>query len=278
MNISIIIPVYNRAKLIQSTLKSIIDQTYTNFECIIVDDFSTDNIQEDFFSWGLDHRFKLILNNRTKGAQGARNTGFIESKGEFICFFDSDNHMHPNYLDIMRDKLIKTNTNAVTCFSNLVRDKIRVGGMEFINDGNILKRLLLNQTYVDFNSLMVSREFVVNNIGLLDEFCVSHQELEFSIRLAVSTDFSCVKEYLVDYILDGDDRISSSFERGILGLMYIYLKYDALISIKKIVKIRLWLYLIFSYNKNCSGNLILKNQLKTALNKVNLKYLSWKLR
>jgi glycosyltransferase involved in cell wall biosynthesis len=275
LTISIIIPIYNRSKIVLSTIQSIINQTYENFECIIVDDNSTDNLFEQFISWNLDSRFRLINNSRSKGAQGARNTGFLESNGDYVCFFDSDNLMQPEFLSKMYNMLIINNNSAVTCFSNLIRDKKRVGGMEFTNEGDILRDLLENKTYVDFNSLMFNRNHVINNIGLLDESCVSHQELDFSIRLALSTKFSYVNEYLVDYRLDGVDRISSSYERGIIGLIYIYIKYNSLISITQIGKIRLWILVISKYNKNCLGNIKLKNQIKNSLVKVNLRYLIW---
>ena len=278
MNISIIIPVFNRSEIVIWTLQSIQKQSFSNFECIIVDDNSSDNLSEAFISWNLDSRFRLIKNNRSKGAQGARNTVFLESKGVFVCFFDSDNLMHPEFLDKMIRMITLNKVLAVTCFSNLVRNNERIGGMEFINEGDILRNLIENKTYVDFNSLLFNRNHVVNNVGLLDESCVSHQELDFSIRLALSTKFSYVHDYLVEYRLDGNDRISSSFERGILGLIYIYLKYNSLISINKLSKIRLWHSIITNYNKNCLGNLIVKSQMINALKEVNLRYLIWKIK
>ena len=73
--ISIILPTFNRSELIAETLQSLQIQSYQNWECIIVDDFSTDNINEvvqGFINY--DNRFKIIPNKRKKGAQGARNT------------------------------------------------------------------------------------------------------------------------------------------------------------------------------------------------------------
>lgn len=99
--ISILIPNYNRADKIIETLNSIKNQTYISWECIIVDDESTDNsinIIKDFIKE--DPRFLLLKRpkNLLKGASSCRNYAFNFSKFDFIQFFDSDDIMHPNHL------------------------------------------------------------------------------------------------------------------------------------------------------------------------------------
>lgn len=100
--ISIIIPTYNRAHLISETLDSIIAQTYTNWECIIVDDGSTDHTEETVAEYiKKDARFQYHIRPDTHkpGGNGARNYGFSLSKGEYINWFDSDDLMHPEKLE-----------------------------------------------------------------------------------------------------------------------------------------------------------------------------------
>lgn len=98
--VSIIIPTYNRAHLIGETLMSIQNQTYQNWECIVVDDFSTDNTKDFINNFNNDKRIKYINKPLSfkKGANSSRNLGFQESKGDFILWFDSDDIMHPEYL------------------------------------------------------------------------------------------------------------------------------------------------------------------------------------
>lgn len=101
--ISIIIPNFNRANLIGETLDSIIAQTHTNWECIIVDDGSTDNSVEVIKNHvEKDSRFKLYTrpNTNPKGANACRNIGVTKAKGEYIIFFDSDDIMLKNHLEI----------------------------------------------------------------------------------------------------------------------------------------------------------------------------------
>lgn len=100
--VSIIIPTYNRAHLIGETLDSIIAQTYTHWECIIVDDGSTDNTFEILHTYQKkDDRFLLFKrpNNRLKGANACRNIGIDKALGEYIVFFDSDDLMTPNHIE-----------------------------------------------------------------------------------------------------------------------------------------------------------------------------------
>ncbi|MDH2206337.1 glycosyltransferase family 2 protein [Empedobacter falsenii] len=99
--VSIIIPNYNRANLIGETLDSIVGQTYENWECIIVDDGSTDNSIEVIKTFEeKDPRFKLYLRPKDypKGANACRNIGMEKSVGDYVIFFDSDDLMMENHI------------------------------------------------------------------------------------------------------------------------------------------------------------------------------------
>lgn len=100
--ISIIIPTFNRASLIGETLDSVLGQTYTNWECIIVDDGSDDNTAVVVASYiETDKRFRFFQRpeNRIKGANACRNLGFEKSEGEYIKWFDSDDILLPEALE-----------------------------------------------------------------------------------------------------------------------------------------------------------------------------------
>lgn len=93
-SVSIIIPSYNRAKYLSDSLQSVLDQTHTNWECIIVDDGSSDNTKELVEKWIVkDDRFKYVY-KENGGASSARNIGLHIAKGEFIQFLDSDDFMN----------------------------------------------------------------------------------------------------------------------------------------------------------------------------------------
>ncbi len=89
--ISVIIPVYNNEKYIESAIKSVIKQTYKTWELLIVDDVSTDRTVKKIKKYlKKDSRIRLIKHKINKGRAGALNTGIKNSMGDFICFLDSD--------------------------------------------------------------------------------------------------------------------------------------------------------------------------------------------
>ena len=97
--ISVIIPTYNREKLLPETINSVLNQTYKNWELIIVDDRSTDNT-EDLVQRYMkrNKRIKYFLNTHKKGPGGARNQGLKKAKGKYIAFLDSDDIWKQNHL------------------------------------------------------------------------------------------------------------------------------------------------------------------------------------
>lgn len=114
--ISIIIPIYNRAHLLRETLDSIIAQSYTLWECILIDDGSSDDSRTVALSYvKADRRFSFYdrPSYKLKGPSACRNYGFTESKGRFIQFFDSDDIMHPDHLKIKIDSI--GNADFVVC-------------------------------------------------------------------------------------------------------------------------------------------------------------------
>jgi glycosyltransferase involved in cell wall biosynthesis len=114
--ISIIIPVYNRATLLPMTIASIKAQTFTDWECILIDDHSTDNSLE--IMWGLqinDARIKAFLrpSHLKKGANSSRNFGFLQATGKYIKWFDSDDLMLPHHLELVYQTLIRKKVDFV---------------------------------------------------------------------------------------------------------------------------------------------------------------------
>ena len=87
--VSIITPTYNSEEYISVTINSILNQTYSNFELIIIDDFSTDNTLECVKKFD-DKRIKIFKNNKNRGAAFCRNRGLKNAKGRYLSFCDSD--------------------------------------------------------------------------------------------------------------------------------------------------------------------------------------------
>ncbi|MCR5546946.1 MAG: glycosyltransferase, partial [Lachnospiraceae bacterium] len=100
--VSIITPLYNGKNYIVSTMESVIDQTYENWEMIIVDDGSTDGskeLVEEFLSNRKESRIKLFENPSNLGISATRNSGLEKAKGQYICFLDSDDLWDQNKIE-----------------------------------------------------------------------------------------------------------------------------------------------------------------------------------
>jgi len=101
--VSIIIPTYNRSHLLPETLDSILEQTYLNWECIVIDDGSTDSTEDLLKTYTQkDNRFQYVKRPESipKGANSCRNYGLKSSNGDWILWFDSDDIMHQSSLEI----------------------------------------------------------------------------------------------------------------------------------------------------------------------------------
>jgi glycosyltransferase involved in cell wall biosynthesis len=225
--VSIIIPAYNSEQTILTTLNSIATQTISDFECIIVNDSSKDNtekIVKQFCS--NDSRFKLIDNTRSKGAQGARNTGVLSSSGKWLVFFDSDDIMEPDFLETLLSETKKNNADVYCCFSKVIdfNTKKETGSFTWKPNGDVRKDLLLGKTYIANNSSMILKSKILE-IGLLDEQCPSFQELDTHIRLSTVAKYHTVEKYLVKYFRGRKDAISSDDKRTLKGYIYIFKKH-----------------------------------------------------
>lgn len=112
--ISVVIPLYNKAHTIVNTLTTVMNQTYQDFEVVIVNDGSTDNGVEVIDRHFHDPRIRII-NQENAGVSAARNKGVKEAKGDWIAFLDGDDEWHPEYLAIIQKTIIKYPNAGMIC-------------------------------------------------------------------------------------------------------------------------------------------------------------------
>lgn len=151
--ISIIIPIYNQSEHLANCLASIKKQTYDNYEIIIVNDGSTDNILPVIANFKKLFGFKLsYFEQENQGANIARNRGAKSAKGEYIIFCDADVVMEPIMLELMQ-KSLKENPNVSFCYSSFMwgRKKFKL----WTYDPEKLKQL----PYISINSLIKKEHF-----------------------------------------------------------------------------------------------------------------------
>ncbi|SNR76116.1 Glycosyltransferase involved in cell wall bisynthesis [Lutibacter agarilyticus] len=184
--VSIIIPTYNRAHLIGETLDSIIEQTYTNWECIVVDDGSTDITEELLKEYcNKDSRFQYYNrpNEKVKGPSSSRNYGFEQTKGEYINWFDDDDLMAPNAIKDRID-LFEADTDVVICklqYYNFLEDKI-------IDETNIISYKPIEDYLIGDVTYFVSgpiwkRSFLEQQNYLFDETISNLDDWDFNLRM-----------------------------------------------------------------------------------------------
>ena len=113
--ISVIIPVYNTESYLRECLETVRCQTYSNLEILIVDDGSTDGSAQICREYcNQDPRFHLIQ-KKNQGLGEARNTGLDHAKGEYYCFVDSDDYLHPRYVEMLFHNLQEYNADISLC-------------------------------------------------------------------------------------------------------------------------------------------------------------------
>ena len=102
--VSVIIPIYNKTLYVAKALDSVLAQTFTDYECIIINDGSTDDSASVVKQWiqnkACSDRFRLI-NQQNAGVSEARNHGIASSQGEYVAFLDADDWWSPTYLEKM---------------------------------------------------------------------------------------------------------------------------------------------------------------------------------
>ena len=113
--ISIILPVYNSENYIEKTIESVLSQTITNFELIIVNDGSTDNTETICKKYAAKNSKIKYFYIENSGVSTARNYALTKVTGQYITFIDSDDLYHKDYLKVLQKNLKKFQADLVTC-------------------------------------------------------------------------------------------------------------------------------------------------------------------
>lgn len=132
--ISIIVPIYNRGKWLPNCLDSISSQTFKDWECILVNDGSTDNCLEIAQEYAANDARFIVFSQENQGVSAARNWGLDHAKGKWVTFVDSDDEIAPDYLEILH-KLGEEN-NADLVF----------GSTHYYSDSQLVGQLILNNS------------------------------------------------------------------------------------------------------------------------------------
>ncbi|MCC5810381.1 MAG: glycosyltransferase, partial [Ectothiorhodospiraceae bacterium] len=206
--ISVVTPTYNRADYLGEAIESVLAQTYQHFEMLVVDDGSTDQTPELMRRFASDSRIRYFQ-QENQGQSVARNRGIEESKGEFICFLDSDNAWLPDKLESSLAHL-KAHPEADVVYGDCITiDEV---GKEISrknmkrHSGNITAKLL-KDNFVSMNTTMTRSELIkaVGGFNPADRYA---EDYGLWLRVSSRGSFLYVPEYWAYYRIM-DDQISS---------------------------------------------------------------------
>lgn len=213
--VSVIIPTYNRANLISKSIESVLNQTYTDFELIVIDDGSTDNTWDVVKSFD-DERVKYVRHEKNKGLAASRNTGIKHSNGVFISFQDDDDKWLPEKLEKEIKLLKSSEQNVGIVYSGLCRidgDKKTYWpeSRHIKKEGNLTNELIASNFV---HSLVSIRKSCFEKVGLYDENLRAAEDWDLNLRLSKYYEFKFINEALIV-----SDRRDDCLSRNLLLML-----------------------------------------------------------
>ncbi|MFX0093636.1 MAG: glycosyltransferase family 2 protein [Candidatus Hodarchaeota archaeon] len=198
--VSIILPTYNRGHVIARAIQSVLNQTYSNFELIIIDDGSCDDTESVVKSFN-DSRIKYFRQNKNYGASIVRNIGIKTARGDYIAFQDSDDLWLPHKLE-RQVKSFETSPPEVGvayCEWFCARDK-RIYQHRYFKkrarEGNIHKEIDNYDFFIAMPTVIIRRS-CLEKVGLFDETFQTQQDFELFLRLSHFFHFNYIDMPLV---------------------------------------------------------------------------------
>lgn len=250
--ISIIVPCYNQAHFLGEALQSVLNQTYANWECIIVNDGSPDNTKEVGENWiKKDRRFKYI-EKHNGGLSSARNAGIKVSQGEFILPLDADDFIHEKFLEKLVPELENDNSSAiVTCYSKFFVDNKTNIVHELKPSGSTYRALMFENNII---ATSLYRKSCWELAGGYDETMKNgFEDWEFWISiLKRNWNFKVVEEFLFFYRKSKKSMLLDTLQNHrISNMEYVFNKHKEIYKDNFENTIKYMFYLLNLYqNKN----------------------------
>lgn len=233
--VSVVITTHNRVNLLARAIDSVLNQTYSSIQCIVVSDASTDDTVK-YCSSKPNIIFHQISKENSRGGNHARNIGIGLSSGEYIAFLDDDDEWFPDKVEKQMAHFIGSQVGFVYC--GRIRRYIKCDGTSYDVEqrpkkevqGDVKKSILYNIATTT-SCVLVKKELLCQT-GLFDENLNFWQEYELSIRLAQITQFGFVDEPLCIYRVDQQDRnrLTNKYRSWKAAVKYIRKKHENLYS------------------------------------------------
>ncbi len=237
--VSAIITTHNRKELLVKSIESVMSQTYTAIECIVIDDASTDGTK-DYIKKFINNqqiRYVYIQPEESKGGNYARNLGIKYASGEYVAFCDDDDEWFETKIE-KQVNLMKTNPQIGFVYCGMVVEKncnisTRKNRPDKVNkyiEGDISKQILLR--IITTTTTIMVKKSLLQEIGGFDENLKYWQEYELCIRVLQKTQAGAVKENLILYrnITKDRNRLSNKIYGWEQSVRYIESKHKNLIA------------------------------------------------
>lgn len=231
--VSIVIPTHNRSELLKRSVRSVLKQTYTDFEIIVISDGSTDNtdiVMEDLCK--TDARIHFISYKPSRGGNTARNIGIKESAGKYIAFLDDDDEWLPCKLE-KQLRIFESNDEIGLIYTGLnaiyVDEKVKYRIHH--SDRGDLSREILKGNMIGSTTTVVMRAEIFKSVGEFDENLFACQDYDLWIRACQITKVGVVEEPCANYYnYKVSGQISCNVAKNEEAYKYINAKYAPLFS------------------------------------------------
>lgn len=226
MKVSVIVPSYNYGRLISETLDSVLSQTYRDWECIIVDDGSTDNTRQVVERYvRRDDRFKYI-HQENKGPAGAKNRGILNASGEYIQLLDADDLLHPGKIRLQLDFCLSQKSFISYCETAQFSDSIDNQRMDYIGPVDDMLYRLYNFWLpypIPVHCLLIKRT-IFERHGLFDEAFKANVDRFFFCRLALANVKFDYFPFVGAYLRHHKDKLTKNIGRLVRYVVEFYKK------------------------------------------------------
>ena len=213
---SVVIPLYNKENFVENTIKSVLNQHFTDFEILVVEDCSTDASLQMVQSIQSD-KIKIIKHPHNKGLSASRNTGVQNALSDYICFLDADDQWETTFLEeIYHLILLFKNahlfaTNYIEYFSKSVQ-LLPNNGSKKLNNASIIDDFFtqsLSQPLYCPSSVCV-KKIVFDSGFWFDQTILFGEDVDFNIRTNLNFKLAYSKNPLVKYFSDSENQITKS--------------------------------------------------------------------
>jgi glycosyltransferase involved in cell wall biosynthesis len=211
--VSVVLPTYDRPRRLEGAVESVLQQTYSPIELLVIDDHSPTPAGDVLSDASVDDgTLRVIRHEENRGANAARNTGIREATGNYVAFLDDDDRWRPEKISrqVQRFQTTDDDVGVVYTGAEYVYENHR-RTEAYTTSGDVTRDILTGAPLGQFSAIAVDAG-VIEEAGLPDERFPSWQDREWFLRLSLHCRFASIEEPLTVRFRDADEQITGNFE------------------------------------------------------------------